>query len=116
MPIYEYACPPCRRIFQFLSKRLKPIRKPACQQCGNRRLVKEISQFAALKSVSEPKADGGDAAEGMPAFDDPRVRHAMREMERDMTHLDENNPKHMAHMMRKMKDLMLVMDYSAGNY
>ena len=30
----------------------------------------------------------------------------MREMERDMTHLDENNPKHMAHMMRKMKDLM----------
>ena len=31
---------------------------------------------------------------------------AMREMERDMEHLDENNPKHMAHMMRKMKDLM----------
>ena len=30
----------------------------------------------------------------------------MREMERDMAHLDENNPKHMAHMMRKMKDLM----------
>ena len=30
----------------------------------------------------------------------------MREMERDMTHLDENNPKHIAHMMRKMKDLM----------
>jgi hypothetical protein len=28
------------------------------------------------------------------------------EMERDMEHLDENNPKHMAHMMRKMKDLM----------
>ena len=30
----------------------------------------------------------------------------MREMERDMTYLDENNPKHIAHMMRKMKDLM----------
>ena len=30
----------------------------------------------------------------------------MMEMERDMEHLDENNPKHMAHMMRKMKDLM----------
>ena len=26
--------------------------------------------------------------------------------ERDMEHLDENNPKHMAHMMRKMKDIM----------
>ena len=30
----------------------------------------------------------------------------MMEMERDMENLDETNPKHMAHMMRKMKDLM----------
>jgi hypothetical protein len=30
----------------------------------------------------------------------------MRELERDMEHMDENNPRHMAHMMRKMKDLM----------
>ena len=42
----------------------------------------------------------------MPDFDDPRVARAMAEMERDMEHLDENNPKHMAHMMRKMKDIM----------
>jgi hypothetical protein len=42
----------------------------------------------------------------MPDFDDPRVERAMVEMERDMEHMDENNPKHMAHMMRKMKDLM----------
>ena len=30
----------------------------------------------------------------------------MRDMERDMAHLDENNPKHMAHMMRKMQDVL----------
>ncbi len=42
----------------------------------------------------------------MPDLDDPRVERAMVEMERDMEHLDENNPKHMAHMMKKMKDLM----------
>jgi hypothetical protein len=42
----------------------------------------------------------------MPDFDDPRVARAMAEMERDMEHLDENNPRHMAHMMRKMKDIM----------
>lgn len=41
-----------------------------------------------------------------PDFDDPRIARAMAEMERDMEHLDENNPRHMAHMMRKMKDLM----------
>ena len=51
-------------------------------------------------------ADEGDDAGPMPDLDDPRVMRAMNEMERDMEHLDENNPKHMAHMMRKMKDLM----------
>ena len=30
----------------------------------------------------------------------------MSELERDMEHLDENNPRHMAHVMRKMKDIM----------
>lgn len=30
----------------------------------------------------------------------------MAEMERDMEHLDENNPRHMAHMMRKIKDVL----------
>jgi hypothetical protein len=42
----------------------------------------------------------------MPDLDDPRVERAMQDLERDMEHLDENNPRHMAHMMRKMKDLM----------
>ena len=106
MPIFEYACPTCRMIFQYLSKRLKPIRKPTCPQCGNRRMVREISQFAALKGAAKTKADGRVAEDGLPDIDHPRMQHAMREMERDMVHLDENNPKHMAHMMRKMKDLM----------
>ena len=30
----------------------------------------------------------------------------MMDLERDMEHLDENNPRHMAHIMRKMKDVM----------
>ena len=71
-------------------------------------MVKEVSLFAALKGAAEPKAAGpGEGPpDGMPDMDDPRVQHAMREMERDMGHLNENNPKHMAHMMRKMQDLM----------
>ena len=71
-------------------------------------MVKEVSQFAALKGAAEPAAaaTGGGAPDGMPDMDDSRVQNAMREMERDMDHLDENNPKHMAHMMRKMQDLL----------
>jgi len=108
MPIYEFACPKCRKIFNFLSKRVNPDRLPVCPKCGNKKLKKEISRFAMSKGLKASTAPVGDEAGGppMPDTDDPRMERAMMEMERDMEHLDENNPKHMAHMMRKMKDLM----------
>lgn len=108
MPIYEFACPKCRRIFSFLSKRVNPSHSPTCPKCGSKKLSKEVSRFAMLKGVAEPKAAADNAEDGppMPDLDDPRVARAMSEMERDMEHLDENNPRHMAHMLRKMKDLM----------
>jgi putative FmdB family regulatory protein len=102
MPIYEFACPKCRKIFNFLSKRLSPGHPPACPKCGNRKMTKQLSSFAALRGAQEPSAAADDA----PDMNDPRMMQAMSEMERDMEHLDENNPKHMAHMMKKMKDLM----------
>jgi len=98
MPIYEFACPKCRRIFNFLSKRLDPDRLPTCPRCGNKKMAKQMSRFAMTKGLKEPAAKSDDAGEE-PMPD-------MSELERDMEHLDENNPKHMAHMMRKMKDLM----------
>ena len=108
MPIYEFACPKCRRIFSFLSKRMNPDRLPVCPKCGNKKLSKQVSRFAMTKGLSEPAAKNDMAGNEppMPDLDDPRVERAMMEMERDMEHLDENNPKHMAHMMKKMKDLM----------
>lgn len=107
MPIYEFACPKCRVIFNFLSQRINPKRKPACPKCGNKKMRKQMSRFAMSKGLKEPAAKAeGDDGPPMPDMDDPRIESAMREMERDMEHLDENNPKHMAHMMRKMKDIM----------
>ena len=108
MPIYEFACPKCRVIFSFLSKRLNPDRLPVCPRCGNKRMSKQLSRFAAPRGAQEPAAALGEAGGEGPApdFDEARVEHAMGELERDMEHLDENNPKHMAHVMRKMKDLL----------
>jgi putative FmdB family regulatory protein len=110
MPIYEFACPKCRRIFSFLSKRLNPDRTPVCPKCGNKKLAKQISRFAMTKGLKEPAsgAAGGDDEGGppMPDMDDPRIERAMTEIERDMAHLDEYNPKHMAILMRKMKDAL----------
>lgn len=107
MPIYEFACPKCRVIFNFLSKRIHNPATPSCPKCGNKEMIKQMSSFATPRGVAEPSADAS-AGEEMPEpnFDDPKVMRAMAEMERDMAHLDENNPKHMAHMMRKMKDIL----------
>src|SRR6476659_916558 len=107
MPIYEFACPKCRRIFNFLSKRINPERLPVCPKCGNKKLEKQISRFAMTRGLAEASTPGNSGDEGpIPDLEDPRVARAMAEMERDMEHLDENNPKHMAHVMRKMKDIM----------
>jgi putative FmdB family regulatory protein len=107
MPIYEFACPKCRRIFSFLSKRMNPDRSPVCPKCGNKKLEKQLSRFAMTRGLAEPAPGNGLGDEGpMPDLDDPRVARAMAEMERDLEHLDENNPKHMAQMMRKMKDIL----------
>ncbi len=109
MPVYEFACPKCRVIFNFLSKRVQPKRLPTCPRCGNKKMVKKMSCFGMLRGLKESaeKIETEVKTEpSMPDVDDPRVMRAMHEMERDMARLDENNPKHMAYMMRKMKDLM----------
>jgi putative FmdB family regulatory protein len=109
MPIYEFACPKCRVIFSFLSKRVNPSHLPTCPKCGNKKMAKQMSRFAMPRGAKEPTepTDAGDGNEPpMPDMNDPRVRRAMSEMEGALDHLDENNPKHMAYMMRKMKDLL----------
>ena len=108
VPIYEFACPQCRMIFSFLSRRVNPSSGPKCPKCGSRKLSKEISRFAMIQGVADPAAasSGSDEDIAMPDLSDPRVARALSEMERDMDHLDENNPRHMAHMLRKMKEVM----------
>jgi putative FmdB family regulatory protein len=106
MPIYEFACPQCRVIYNFLSKRVNPERAPVCPKCGNKKLSRQMSNFAALSGSRRGTEDADSGTPEAPDMDDPRMLHAMSELERDMEHLDENNPRHMAHMIRKMKDLM----------
>lgn len=104
MPIYEFACPDCRKIFSFLSKTINPSRLPVCPKCGNAKMVKQLSTFAMTRGGKDAGEDV--TGETMPNLDDPRMERAMSELERDMEHMDENNPRHMAHLMKKMKDVM----------
>jgi len=79
MPIYEFGCPKCRRIFNFLSKRVNPDRQPVCPKCGNKKMQKQLSRFAMSRNLKEA-AGPDDGPEG-PDFDDPRIARAMSEME-----------------------------------
>lgn len=104
MPIYEYACGRCRKIYSFFSKRVSPDTAPTCPKCGSNELRKEISSFALISGGQREDASPNEA-DG-PNLDDPRVDRALREIERDMDHIDENNPRHMAALMRRMKDIL----------
>ncbi len=102
MPIYEFACPKCRVIFNFLSRRIKPDRDPVCPKCGCKKMSKELSRFAFIKGGN----DDGTGDDDLPDLDDPRVMQAMGEIERDLGSLDENNPRHVAQMMKRMREVM----------
>ena len=106
MPIYEFACPKCRVIYSFLSKRVTPDRLPVCPKCGHKKLSKQVSAFSMTSGRKEAAPGDPMAGTAEPDLNDPRVQHAMSEMERDIEHLDDNNPRHIAHMLRKMKEIM----------
>ncbi|MEO5957833.1 MAG: FmdB family transcriptional regulator [Opitutaceae bacterium] len=106
MPIYEFYCPDNHTIYQFYAKTLRQGQTtPKCPDNPKYRMKKIVSAFAIPsgggKSDEEPKADG---APGETA-DDPRMEAAMGVMEKEFAHIDQNDPRAMARMVRKMSEL-----------
>jgi hypothetical protein len=109
MPIYEYYCPDNHTIYQFFAKTLAQGQTtPRCPADPKFRLKKVVSAFAitsggakdeAAEKKPEAAGGGGDPAE------DARMEAAMGAMEKEFSSVDENDPKAMARMMRRMSDL-----------
>lgn len=107
MPIYEYYCPDNHTVYQFYAKTLAQGQTiPRCPQNPKFRMQKMLSSFAVTSggklSDAPPAAanpGAGDSAE------DARLEAAMGEMEREFSNVDENDPRAMARMMRRMSDL-----------
>ncbi len=109
MPIYEYYSPDTNRIYSFFAKTLAQGRSiPQCPDHPKARMVKLVSSFAigsgakaspADDAVPTPGAGAPDAAE------DARMEAAMNAMEREFSSVDENDPRAMARMMRRMAEL-----------
>jgi len=106
MPIYEYYCPDNHRIYQFYAKTLAQGRTvPRCPDNPKWRMQKLVSPFAVTGASQRESAAATDAgARGGPA-DDARMEAAMGAMEREFARVDENDPRAMGRMMRRMSEL-----------
>jgi hypothetical protein len=110
MPIYEFYCPEHHTIYQFYAKTLAQGKiVPPCPENPRHRLQKLVSAFAVTSggkkseeaSVANPTNVGAET--GSP--DDPRMEAAMGAMEKEFASIDENDPRAMGRMMRRMAEL-----------
>jgi len=120
MPIYEYYCRPCNRIFSFLSPTNQPTKLPTCPKCHRRDLKKMVSRFAFIgssrksRNTSSVEGSGTEAAAGNPpepgldlpeSMPDPRKEQEMERLLNAAENLDENDPRQLGRMMRKMNEI-----------
>jgi hypothetical protein len=110
MPIYEYYCPDNHTIYQFYAKTLAQGQSiPKCPDNPKFRLRKLVSAFAITSGGGKeenPSAGAeDDAAAPGDAAEDARMEAAMGAMESEFANVDENDPKAMARMMRRMSEI-----------
>jgi len=106
MPIYEYYCPDNHTIYQFYAKTLAQGRTvPPCPDNPEYRLVKLVSSFAVGRGGRTDESAEQAGEPGLEAGEDARVDAAMEAMEREFSAVDENDPRAMGRMMRRMAEL-----------
>jgi hypothetical protein len=105
MPIYEFYCPDNHRIYQFYARTLaQGSTVPKCPDNPKYRMQKMLSAFAVTGSGRPEEGAADPAGAGEPG-DDARMEAAMGQMEREFSSVDENDPRAMGRMMRRMADL-----------
>jgi putative FmdB family regulatory protein len=82
MPIYEYRCDKCRRITSVLTTRVSEKAEAICSHCGGKKMSRLMSRFAMPRSEESR----------MESLADPSK----------MRDIDENDPKSVARMMKRM--------------
>ena len=104
MPIYEFYCPDCHRIFSFLSKSVNTEKAPDCPRCRRKHLSRRVSSFAISKGRKEEpvKAADPDLPGLPPGMDEARLEQAMSALARDAEGLNEDDPRQGAALMRRL--------------
>jgi putative FmdB family regulatory protein len=101
MPVYEFLCPGCNRIFSFHSFRVETSRVPRCPKCGSEDLRRVPSRFAVSAAAKAAPAASGEGGEP----DDPRLEREMARFAAQLEGMDESDPRQMAAAVRRMTEL-----------
>lgn len=105
MPIYEYYCPENHTIYQFYAKTLAQGQTvPKCPDDPKYPMRKLVSAFAVTRGGKKDEA-APSAAPDADGPDDARMEAAMSAMESEFANVDENDPRAMARMMRRMAEV-----------
>ncbi|MEE4272744.1 MAG: zinc ribbon domain-containing protein [Thermoanaerobaculales bacterium] len=100
MPVYEFLCTACNRIFSFHSFKVDPDKTPRCPKCAAEDLRRVPSRFGVSASSKTSSQEGGGDG-----FDDPRMEREMMKLAADLEGMDENDPRQMAAAVRRMTEL-----------
>ena len=100
MPIYEFYCKRCNTIFNFFSNSVNTDKKPGCPNCQKVKLERRLSTFSTLKNRGE-----NDDQSPLPDLDESGMEKAMGLLAREAEHLDENDPRQAANLMRRLSDM-----------
>ncbi len=106
MPIFEFLCPACNRIFSFLSLSPQPAREPVCPLCSGTGLSRVPSTFAVSRKRAAPAAKPDHHAAGREGDDAAmaRLEHEVMQMASQLDDKDAEDPRLMARMMRRLAE------------
>ncbi|MBW1982141.1 MAG: zinc ribbon domain-containing protein [Deltaproteobacteria bacterium] len=107
MPIYEFYCSRCHMLFNFYSRRINTEARPLCPKCETTRLSRQMSRFAVLRGLKE------EDDSGLPDIDDSKLEKAMAALAHEAEHMNEDDPRQAAQLMRKLTD-MTGLELGAG--
>jgi putative FmdB family regulatory protein len=103
MPMYEFYCSTCNTIFTFFSRSINTDKIPSCPRNGSHPLSRMISRFAVTGKAKE-KGDGEDGMPDIP-IDESRMEKAMESLAAEADHINEDDPRQAANLMRKLTDM-----------
>jgi len=98
MPIYEFYCPECHKIFNFFSRTINTTKRPLCPGCSKVQLERRISIFSfsrGNKVAQEPD---------LSHLDEDKLGRAVQSMASEAEGMSEEDPRKAASLMRKLYD------------